>query len=42
MHSRDNGQIFIEFDYEFSGYKFLDNNKTKQYETQHLQRSNQR
>lgn len=24
MQSRDNGQIFIEFDYKFSDYKFLD------------------
>ena len=24
MHSKDNGQIFIEFDYKFSDYKFSD------------------
>lgn len=24
MHLRDNGQIFIEFDYKFSDYKFSD------------------
>ena len=24
MQSKDNGQIFIEFDYKFSDYKFLD------------------
>lgn len=24
MQSRDNGQIFIEFDYKFSDHKFLD------------------
>ena len=24
MHLKDNGQIFIEFNYKFSDYKFLD------------------
>ena len=27
MQSKDNGQIFIEFDYKFSDYKFSDYGK---------------